>query len=254
MISIPAGGTIGGLLRLFQDAVRSENMWRKLVHWIFASAITVLVYSAFPEYHTFFKEHWANIVLATTALIGVFFGYYSYEQNKKLFPAQNKPLIDFNPFAIVFMKNEKGNEYATTNFSVINYSGFTAYDIGIDLQYGNGDWIASWSLADEDNKEKLKEIRGEKKTTQDEREVYFSYPISLIELKPKKRKKSHITGALNSEKVCSEGKRGLPVKVRAIWYNEIGYMFEEIKHYRLVCTKVGRGRHFTFMPVEAFWE
>lgn len=43
---------------------------------------------------------------------------------------------------------------------------------------------------------------------------------------------------------------GEPIKIllRTVWENEIGKKFGEIVEYQLICTKIGTGRSYTFLP------
>jgi len=44
---------------------------------------------------------------------------------------------------------------------------------------------------------------------------------------------------------------GEPIKIslRTVWENEIGRVFDQTDEYQLICTKIGTGRSYTFLPI-----
>ncbi len=73
------------------------------------------------------------------------------ERSEQLFVGQNRPLVEVVPLAV---KCDDKNGQVATYFSVLNYSGFAAYNIGIDLKYGGCGWIGLWRRAREEKEEK----------------------------------------------------------------------------------------------------
>lgn len=226
-----------------------------------AFAITVVIaiilgYIAFPEIKTvwtFFQKHWANIVLAAIALVSVLYAVDAHQMQAKLFPAQNKPLIDVTPIAVMQVL---GGKQTHTAFSVSNCSGFTAYSICLDLKYGdNRSWILEWRKAKTDKDKKDKNGQPA--------DVILDKPYSLPprvlvkELGPGETAEKDyagkllgINGALNLEQdVCKCGEKGLPVFIRVAWQNENRHIFDEIHEYVLICTTAGGGgKAFTMIP------
>lgn len=173
---------------------------------------------------------------------------------ERLYVGQNQPMIDVTPIGI---SQDAAGTHATTVFSIVNYSGFKAKNIGIDLKYGNNSWILEWIKARRENTT-TNPIGGVVKEN-----LYVSRSSSIIrEIEPgetkesdEKGKKIAITGSLNLESdVCSKGNNGFPVLVRVTWENLNDHVFDEVHKYRLICTKDTQptdqrgGRAFTFIP------
>lgn len=175
------------------------------------------------------------------------------ERAEKLFVGQNKPLIDVAPIGIVQSKRKDGTKMCTTQFSVVNYSGFVAKQIAIDVKYGDNVWISEWVKADNERKEK--EEKGVE-TRVVLNHLYPSIPKVLIsELKPGTTEKRdfewpfvYTSAQLDLEvNVVDKKNEGFPVLVRVTWQNEDEHVFEKIHNYKLLCTTVGSGRAFTFI-------
>ena len=188
----------------------------------------------------------ANVILVCITLGSL---YYASEANKRaesLFVGENRPLIDVTPIGI---NQSSKNDQVSTLFSISNYSGFIAYNIGIDLKYG-GSWILEWRKAEDDRVSKG-DIKGIEKD-----KTYNTLPNVRIEklnpgetYPPKDSKVTYaIIGALNLDKVCDSGELGLKVQVRVTWQNEQQHIFDSVHQYKLICTKVSEGRAFTFIP------
>jgi hypothetical protein len=195
----------------------------------------------------------AQIAIAFFAFLAFIYTFIANERSEKLFTGANLPLIDVTPIAVGQVPGEKGDYFTTTFFNVANYSGFDAYDIGIDLKY-KGAWIVEWLKADKDSKGKPtgQEIVDGK--------TYISAPESKIpELKAGDTRQAElqieksglaIAGQYDLEKeVCSKGEEGAPVFVRVSWRNKQNHIFDEVHRYKLVCTKADPGGYsFTFIP------
>lgn len=141
---------------------------------------------------------------------------YSRQANQRaerVFVAQNIPRIGTTPKAIG--PNPKGPGVVTL-FSIVNYSGFTAYNIGIDLRYGEErGWIGEWLKANKNTKQQRKGL-GEKDSGVN---LYLSAPITVIERLDAGRTEERelnleeeyrgMSGSLNLEEdVCSQKKGG----------------------------------------------
>lgn len=69
------------------------------------------------------------------------------EREEKQFVGQNKPLIEVTPIGI----SQITKDLSITFFSILNYSGFKAYNIAIDIKFGEGNsWLGEWEKAYED--------------------------------------------------------------------------------------------------------
>jgi hypothetical protein len=197
----------------------------------------------------------ANMVIAIAAVVTLIYSLHMYQNSQKLLIGQSTPLIDVSPISITQLQDTNKNYFAATRFSVVNYSGFKAFKIGIDLKYGEIAWIREWLKAQADKP-------SEKNTQIIMHKEYMLPPnIFIKELefgkttdKDYENKDIVIMGALNLEnQVCTKNNEGLPVWVRVTWQNEQGHTFDEVHKYKLVCTKDKDepdriGYAFTFVP------
>ena len=195
------------------------------------------------------------ILTAIMAIAYIALTFYTHQANsrsEKIFFGQNKPLIDVTPIGV-----QQSGSQTMTIFSIANYSGFKAVNIGLDLKY-QGDWILEWRKA-RDEKKKKGDLKGVVENT-----LYLSRPkIQVSELGAgettqtyfKGEKQGHsigITGSFNLESI--QDLEGVPVLVRVTWENEHGHIFDEIHEYALIRTTDTKdskdlgGRAFTFIP------
>jgi len=196
-----------------------------------------------------------NFFLVIATFLGVSLNFRSNRRAEKLFIGQNKPLIDVTPLGVA---QSSKKSIVTTHLSVVNYSGFKAYYIDIDLKYGKNQWIGEWRKARKESEKKKNQNEGVEKE-----KMYLSKPLFLIdELKPGGRKEteieirlSRIAGSLDLETdVKPRDDKGLTVLVRVTWQNRQRHTFDEVHPYRLICTddgghkNIGKGRAFTFLP------
>jgi len=172
------------------------------------------------------------------------------ERSEKLFVGQNKPIIDVTPIGIVQTEliDEKKTKMCTTLFSVVNYSGFDAKNISVDIAYEGNVYISEWLRAKKDSG--IKKIKGLDQNLVSGH-LYPSRPdVQIKELKAGQVKEHRgINGSLNLDKrVVGKGKIGLPVHIRVTWENDKGHVFDEIHKYKLLCTTAEEGHAFTFIP------
>jgi hypothetical protein len=216
-----------------------------MLKWLFAlSFVTclVLAYFSFPEIRklwAFVEQHWLNLILATAAVASACFAYSTYEKSKHIFVAQTRPLVQVRPIAVKVGPDGKAME---TVLSVVNYSGFHAFNIYYDIRYGT-DYIIEWLKAHQDNL----------KNEGQEKQEYYPTSQGLIEkLETGERKTSSISGSASLDNLVSNGM--MDVEVKARWENEYGYVFEKRWKYVLKCTTVNTGRSFDFTLKEVFSE
>jgi hypothetical protein len=170
------------------------------------------------------------------------------ERAEKLFIGQNKPLIDVTPIGIIPGIADDGNKMCATLYSVLNYSGFDANNISVDIAYGGNVYISEWLRAKKDSD--LKRIK-----SADPNlilgNLYPSRPdVQIKELKSGEVKEYRgANGNLDLDKqVISMGKKGFLVHIRVTWENNQGHVFDEVRKYKLLCTKHEKGHSFTFIP------
>lgn len=134
----------------------------------------------------------------------------------KLFFAQMKSLIDIDPNDDIVLEPEN---MATLFFEYVNYSGFVATNVIIDIKFGPPphEFLLKWLVADP------------KKT------------IKVKELMPGERRKDKYTASLNLNNKFGEKDKyyieGYPFFFWAQWKNENGSTSEIIYEYRLNKTK-----------------
>ncbi len=93
------------------------------------------------------ETSWVSLATMFVALCALVFTYFANARTEKLFTGQNIPSIDISPISIVQLQDEKKSYFAATKFSVANYSGFKAFNIGVDLKYVEIAWIREWLKA-----------------------------------------------------------------------------------------------------------
>lgn len=214
-------------------------------------AIIVGICSLVSRGWKWLKDNWQPLSFVLTSLLvicNVIFAYYNYKSNdrfEKLYISQIRPLIEVAPIGVV--QDAKLGQ-VTTIFSILNFSGFDAHKIGIDLKYEGG-WISEWRKARSE-----KESKGDGQGVIDGK-FYSTTPAIIIPLlKAEKGTTRAIKGACGLEEVCKKGADGMPVLVRVKWENSSGYVFDEVHKYKLICTKdnedpdPGSGRSFNFIP------
>ena len=201
-----------------------------------------IIWKRFSVVINVFLAFFTSFILVVNGFL-IYYTYQSNERLEKLFVGQNKPLIDVTPISIA--QNNKKRTHSTTMFSVVNYSGFEAREIRIDVKYGEGNaWITKWEEANDVNSGDGLQIG----------HFYRSAPklfITKLEAGKTVEKEFvenplYTSGSLNLEKVCADP-NGYPVFVRVTWHNEKGRIFDEIHKYTLICTK-DSGRAFAFIP------
>jgi hypothetical protein len=193
---------------------------------------------------------WLVILTAVIAGINMVLIYYTVKSNDRAaraFEADKRPLIDVAPIKI--MQNLNGT-HAITLLSITNFSGFTAYNVAVDLKYGEYSWISEWRKANGGKQSDCGVVKGD---------WYVSAPEVIIKrLEPGETRTTEgldkkgmiLSGTLNLQKeVVAKRDKGLPVIVRATWENEKGHVFDIVHEYQLIgTTNSANGRSFTFIP------
>jgi hypothetical protein len=187
----------------------------------------------------------AIVVPIAVVVIGGLIGLFKWQFRKKDGPAamektiqqvgtdhtattigQAKPLIDVVPFGVVQteLKDENKTKMCVTLLSFINYSGFTAKNIAIDIKYGDNVWVSEWVQANIDSNRKKKAGDGKAEGVDPDvglNLVYFSRrEIAMTELKPGQTKKSDLeqsplyaSGQLDLKVNVVGKKEGFPILV-----------------------------------------
>ncbi len=200
------------------------------------------------------------IIAAIIAALALIINAAAFWNARKIFIGQNTPLIDVTPVAL-----STEGKFTTIYFSIANYSGFTAYDIAIDLKLAQA-WIMEWIKA---HNEKGGKPSDEKLIQQ--KTVYPLVPGSSPgqgAYWPKlesgetagKDRVLGVRGELGLQGICPELGKGEPssshpVRVRVTWKNDRGHVFDEVHQYSLICTldqdkdeKNRVGYAFTLVP------
>lgn len=166
------------------------------------------------------------------------------ERTEKLFVEHIKPVVVATPIKIYRTGLAKdGNKMCATELSIVNHSAFIACNVRTDLSYGGVVYIGSWLYADEDRQEK------EKGVVNGQYSQSMSNKTLIQRLGEKERKILIFVGALDLDKeVVSKGNEGFPVHAKVTWENDRGRVFYETYKYKLTCTTVEEGEHYTFTP------
>ncbi len=210
------------------------------------------------------------VLLVVTASISLWTTQYtrktyslSEDANKRtqqLFIGEDNPQIQAFPFVIA----ESGKTHnSTLNFRLINYSGFDAFNVNVDVLYcvdktRHRHWAGEWAKADKDSKQNPKQQGAATD------KGYFLTPQNVG---PTLKRFTEVTtdqelgfgfgsDALNLEgQVCSKDVDGLPVLVRLRWHSSKGRTYDVLQKYKLLCTKnwmgtgIPSGRSFTAIPL-----
>ena len=219
------------------------NLLGIVIFSILILSIIALVLYLQPSLHKYISRnvlkdfHW-DAIIAGAAIIALFFSTLTYTITRKLFIGQNTPLIDVSPVALFSQNN-----FTTIRLSVANYSGFDAYNIGLDVKYDEIGWINEWIKARGD-----KQQRSEGQKTIIDNTVYSLPPRvipGLEELragetkeKDKQNQFFEFRGSLNLQSACedSQTKNGFFIWIRVTWQNDRRHTFDEIHKYKLICT------------------
>jgi len=200
------------------------------------------------------------IIAAIIAALALIVNAATFWNARKVFVGQNTPLIDVTPVGLA-----TEGSFTMIFFSIANYSGFTAYDIAIDLKLADA-WIMEWLKA---NREKVGKPEHERAMLQ--KTAYPLVPGSSPgqgaywpKLKSGETvgqgKLPGISGYFDLQRFCPEIGKGVPssrhpVQVRATWKNDRGHVFDEVHQYSLICTldqdkdeKNRVGYAFTLVP------
>ncbi len=205
----------------------------------------------------------ANIIGIIGGILGMLSFYYVYQK----FPSETHPLIKERPYE--FSLTENGWK---TMLEVVNYSGFDAYSVTFDFKYGNNDWVSEWTKAKEDSKKKqseelprLKSIitsattsqvvvedidkpKENDSTTSKERSQEFK--IDTLGARSIRKFAVTVSGAPSKPDFCKKKSDSEIVFVRTIWKNKYQQTFDNLRKYMLICTKVGNGQSYTFLPAD----
>jgi hypothetical protein len=214
---------------------------------LLVSLVVLVLLNTFPITDFSFElRDCMNFAFLLVAVASLYYARRSIRRADRIFHGQIKPLIQVRP---VGLSERPERNSVDTIFKVVNYSGFDALNIAIDLQYGQKDWIGEWLYAYEDN------LRRQKGTYDGEETPSGFYPTAsrakIRELKAgETANEVKVTGGtLDLERdVCSKGNEGLVVSVRSVWENRDGYRFDSLDRYKLICTKVNDGRSFSLLP------
>lgn len=190
------------------------------------------------------------LVSLGSASFACFIWWEAHKENlraEQLFGSQVRPLIQSTPDHVYY---DPVSKMMTTKVVVTNYSGFDAYNISVDVKYsGDYPWIGEWKRAEADDLQKKKS--GETKTR--DPSSYSTKAVAIKSLAAETSAEGPVTGFLPLYDLCEpqkEKRKESDVFVRTTWENKKRHVFDRVRRYTLVCTKVGEGRSFTFVPQE----
>lgn len=183
------------------------------------------------------------MVLVTTVMVGL--TCQSNIRIGKLFVGQNKPLIDVSPIDI----KQVNKKFTETRFSVVNYSGFVASNIRIDVKYDAGSDTNTWNA--QSYKANIDKQKKGNKTGVVIGDCYSLKPDVndlISQLKPGERGSVKSIGSLPLRQKIVTGYDHYYVYVRVTWENKKGHIFDEIHKHKLIWTKEGSGIALTMIP------
>jgi hypothetical protein len=249
---------------------------KKLILPIIISSILVIVgiaESVMPSISSWTP----SIILFSIAFLGfVFVGLYWWKHRREWEEKRQQliPKLQVKPIDI-----EDGIDVTYMVFDMLNYSAYTAKNIVVDVKLEDKLWKRELEIAVHKD-DKIFEINDEQ--TKERLEKFFKRP-TWDELKPGKAVKLHI-GEVNKDfeltqqfyftsangrttpiapeetsvfkmsqgwkEQIDSTENGKPIKIliHTSWKNEIGKVFDQIIEYQLICTKIGTGRSYTFLP------
>lgn len=179
------------------------------------------------------------------------------ERETKLFMAKEKPLIQLKPTSIIDIPKAKNEEerkgrdhpdldFTRINFTLLNYSGFDARKVQVDLNFykGKNIWMSEWLYADK-----------KKNEPQKDKLLYQIYPIKKVDLPVlealKKTKELSITGNYSLENNVYKSKnRAAIIEFRLIWENKYGYRFDRVQEFKFICATVGDSKKYSLIPLK----
>lgn len=182
-----------------------------------------------------------TIIGAAIARLSLWFTFKTNRRAEKLFGSQIRPLVQEQLIRLEF---DQTLSFATTHLEVINYSGFHAYDVRVDLKYGTNSWAVSWLRAEA---RRLQQLGARTREEDQKLHELLAEPCRIASIKAGKKASSVISGSLSQDYVRSETE-GVNVQARVTWNNKKGHSFDRIRNYKLVCTAVGTGMDFAFIP------
>lgn len=165
---------------------------------------TIIPHMVFPN---LMKKVWSRIgsqqvigiLTALIVLANICLSFYTFQSNsraEKLFMGQHRPLIDVTPVGVEQVGVEQVDSQVMTVFSIVNNSGFKAFNIGLDLKYGDKSWILEWRRA-RDDQDRKGSIQGVIPNT-----FYQSRPnIQIPELAPGETIQSYSGGENRGQRI-----------------------------------------------------
>ncbi len=181
-------------------------------------------------------------IVSVALTAGMFWFTMKTEQRAaQLFGSQVRPLVQEHPTGVAF---DPSLAFARTAFDLVNYSGFDAYDVSIDVKYATNGWNNEWFKAEVDRLQRMKS-----RTPEEEQRLkdYLTLPLRVARIRAGEAAIAQSTGSLSREYVCKNNE-GIDVLARVIWKNERRQAFDRIRKFKLVCTRRDGGISFEFFP------
>lgn len=245
--------------------------------WILLSVIFLLIwhFNQNPElkFYNLLIQYLFLVIAFTSIIISVNTFYYSRKIQKDMII----PKLQVKPVDII----DRGN-LTQIRIDILNYSEYTAKNIFIDIKFSDKPWKRQLIIAEHRDSNKLIKFDIEDKETREMLENFYNMP-TWDELKPGKSFKLYMGDEnkefLSKQKIYFSNSDGTKIPIpltetssyrlsqgwqdelqkldsgqlinvlfRVVYENEIGRKFDRIVEYKLICTKIGTGRSYTFIP------
>jgi len=179
----------------------------------------------------------AQIATAFCAVGALLFTGISFCENSKVSKEGIRPLLSIRPITAEPTTSVHG-KFVGTTIQVVNYSGFDAFNVTVDMRYRTGPtamWIREWVNAYKNSK------RPELKLDIKDADTYT--------VRSGEGRAIMLRGGLDiEESVCKSDLKRLPIDIWTQWDSEKGQRFEKIETWQLLCTEVYDGKSFSFEP------
>ncbi len=248
-----------------------------ILFWILLSGIFWLIWHFKKNLELKFCNLLIQYFTLGIAFTGLIVLLYTSSYSIKIQKDEIIPMLQVKPIDII----DRGN-LTQIRIDVINFSEYTANNIFIDIKFGDKPWKRQLIIAEHRDSNKLIKFDIEDKEVREMLENFYNMP-TLDELKPGKSYKLYMGDEnkefLSKQKIYFSNSDGTKIPIpltetssyrlsqgwqdelqkldsgqqinvlfRVVYENEIGRKFDKTVEYKLICTKIGTGRSYTFRP------
>jgi len=245
--------------------------------WIFLAIVFYFYWKFSKDPHLKFFNIFVQFFTIGIAFTGLIISFNSLSYSLKIDKDKILPKLQVKPVDI-----SETLIATSVKIDILNYSEYTAKNIFIDIKFGNHPWKRELTRAESKDAEKSIEFETKDRKLEEILEKFYNQPI-CDELRPGKAiilsvgdenkdfwskqkmlfrypdgKEVPIPPTETSPYRRSQGwgkdlhkidsGEQIKILIRAIWENEIGKKFDRIVEYSLICTKIGAGYSYTFVP------